>query len=259
MSQSGESGSGKAGSSHPPAQSVNTGTTPATPTGAGSSTETAPDSSNNTNPSQQAWTTVPAWRTTARRGTGRGGSAGGAYNNPSNTSVRGARNDGTSGRALPTRPTTTTPGTTVATSSSSWAKGPPGRAQAASTNLPSTKGLDPTAEVYQSVPKKPTAPSPAAAPPKSPYQGSTTKPPSKNYSNISEFIAGRASAPAPAPVPGVTTGELSGEARTPVAAEAPVTVAHNTPTAGAAKNDTVIEKNPLMVSAFLYLPKSGLG
>lgn len=246
MSHSGGSGSGKAGSpSQLPARTDTETTTAATPTGAGSSNETAPNSSSNdTNPSsEQAWTTVPPWRTPARRGRG-GSAAGGAYNNPANTSVRGGegRNDGTSGRA-PTRPTTTTPGTTAATSSSSWAKGPPGRTQAASTSSRSSTSLNPTAGVYQHVPKTPTAPGPAAIPPKAPSQGSTTKSPSKNWTGLNEFVTGRARAPA-SPIQAVTTGERSGEARTPIpaAAEAPPTVAKNTSTAGAAKKDTVIEK-----------------
>ncbi len=234
MSHSETSGSGKAGSSHVPPQ-ANTGTTPATPTGVGSSTDTAPNSSDNHNPSEQAWTTVPSWRTPARRG--RGGSAGGAYNNP-------ARNIGTSGRA-PARPTT--PGTTAAMSSKSWAKGSPGRAQAASTNSRSTNptSLGSTAEVYQEkpvrqyVPTEPTASSPTAIPPKAPYQGSTTRPPTRNWRNLNEFVTGKAGASAPAQA--VTTGQPSGELRTPVAAEAPLTVVDNTPTTGAAK-DTVIEK-----------------
>lgn len=202
MSHSEASGSGKAGSSHVPSQ-TDTATTSATPTGAGSSTETAPNSSNNTSPSEQAWTTVPSWRTPARRG--RGGSAGGAYNSPANrvpnTRGRGAWNDGTSGRA-PASPKT--PGTTAAMSSNSWAKGPPG-----------------------------------TIPPKGPHQGSTTRQPTENWRGLNEFVTGKAGAPAPTPA--VTTGEPSGEPRTPIALEAPLTAVHNTSATGAA-NDAVIEK-----------------
>lgn len=202
MSHSEASGSGKAVSSHVPSQ-TDTGTTSATPTGAGSSTNTAPDSSTNTSPPEQAWTTVASGRTPARRG--RGGSARGANNNlthrAASTRGRGAWNDGTSGRA-PARPNT--PGTTAAMSSNSWAKGPPG-----------------------------------TIPPKAPNQGSTARPPTTNWRNLNEFVSGKAGTPAPTPA--VTTGEPSGEPRTPVAPEAPLTPVHNTSTTGAA-NDAATEK-----------------
>lgn len=257
MSHSEATGSGKAGSSPTPAQD-DTGTIPATPAG-GSSTGTAPNDSNSTTTSVQTWTTVPSRRAPAIRG--RGGLR--AYNNPANVAVstrgRGAWNNGTSGRT-PARPTT--PGTTAAISSNPWAKGPPRRAYVASTDSHSIAqvgqerpgpqhaptdptGLGSTAEVYQEkpgrqyAPSRPTAPGPTAVPPTDSYQGSTTRPPSQNWRNLNEFVTGKARAPAPAQT--VATGEPSGEPRTPVAAEAPLTVVHNTSTTGAA-NDTAIER-----------------
>lgn len=94
-------------------------------------------------------------------------------------------------------------------------------------------------QVRQYVPTEPTAPSRTAIPPKAQYQGSTTRPHSKNWRNLNEFVTDRAGAPAPAQA--VTTGVPSGKPRTPVAAKAPLTVVDNTSTTGAAK-DTVIEK-----------------
>lgn len=84
MAHSEAPGSNKADSSHIPAQ-ADTGTTPTTLTGASLSTDGVPNSSNNNTLSEQTWTTVLPRRAPAIRG--RGGSTGGAYNDPANGAV----------------------------------------------------------------------------------------------------------------------------------------------------------------------------
>lgn len=235
MSHSEASGSGKADSSNVPAQ-ADTGNAPATSTGAGSSTDIAPNSSNNATPSEQAWTTVLPRRAPAIRGSG--GSAAGAYSNLANRAVntrgKAAWINGTSGRP-------TTPGSTTAMSSNSWDKGPPRKAHAASTISRSPAQADVEKPGRQYATTKPPVLGPTAVPPTAPYQGSTTRPPTQNWRGLNKFVTGKARAPASAPAQTVATGVPSGEPRSPVAAEAPLAVVYNTSTTGAA-TDTVVER-----------------
>lgn len=234
MSYSEAPESGKADSGRTPAQ-ADTGNTPAIPTGPRSTSDTAANSSNNTTPSHEQWTTIPFRRAPATRG--RGGSAARAYYNPANRGVntrgRGAWNNSDPGRA-PARHTTS--GYTAATSSNSWANGPPRGSPAAFTTTRST------AQSYRGRPgpqhgfAQPTTPSSTARPSN---QASTARPPNDGWARLNRFVTGQARAPAPTQT--LTIGEPPDAPRTPVATEATLEVFHSASTTEAA-TEPVIER-----------------
>ena len=247
-SEASESGKADSGSTTAQADAGNTPATPTTPTGSGSTIDTAANSSKNNTISPQQWTTIPFRRAPATRG--RGGSAARANYNPVNRSInsrgRGTWNNGTLGRA-PAGPIT--PGYIAAMSSNSWANGSPRGAPTFTTPRS-------TAQAYrerpgpQYAPTQTTAPgstarawnehSSAKVPPTAPaYQDSTARPPTDGWKSLNRFVTGQT--PTPAPTQTVAAEEPSGAPRTHVAAEATMEVFHNTSTTGAA-TEPVIER-----------------